>query len=52
MRSSLCTETKSAAAEILLLLPRGVGLGLMPNNPLLTWVSPILAVVLLALIIY
>jgi Fe-S-cluster-containing dehydrogenase component/formate-dependent nitrite reductase membrane component NrfD len=49
---SLYIWTKSIAAGAFLLSAVGVGLGLVPDNPLLTWMSPILAMVFMALTSY
>jgi len=49
---SLYIWTKSIAAGAFLLASVGVGLGLVPDSPLLTWMSPILAIVFLAITSY
>jgi Fe-S-cluster-containing dehydrogenase component/formate-dependent nitrite reductase membrane component NrfD len=49
---SLYIWTKSIAAGAFLLSSMGVGLGLVPDNSLLTWLSPLLAMVFLALTSY
>lgn len=46
---SLYIWTKSIAAGAFLLSWLGVGLGLVPDNPLLTWAAPILALLFLGL---
>jgi Fe-S-cluster-containing dehydrogenase component/formate-dependent nitrite reductase membrane component NrfD len=46
---SLYIWTKSIAAGAFLLASIGVALGLVPDNPLLTWVAPILALLFLIL---
>ena len=49
---SLYIWTKSIAAGAFLLSTLGIGLGLVPDNPLLTWMGPILALIFLALTSY
>jgi hypothetical protein len=49
---SLYIWTKSIAAGAFLLSTLGVALGLVPDNPLLTWVAPILALLFLGLTTY
>jgi formate-dependent nitrite reductase membrane component NrfD/ferredoxin len=46
---SLYIWTKSIAAGAFLLSALGVALGLVPDNPLLTWAAPLLALLFLAL---
>lgn len=46
---SLYIWTKSIAAGAFLLSSMGVALGLAPDNPLLTWMAPILALIFLAI---
>jgi Fe-S-cluster-containing dehydrogenase component/formate-dependent nitrite reductase membrane component NrfD len=46
---SLYIWTKSIAAGAFLLSSLGVGLGLVPDSPLMTWAAPILAILFLAL---
>jgi formate-dependent nitrite reductase membrane component NrfD len=48
-RVSLYIWTKSIAAGAFLLSSVGVALGLVPDNPLLTWAAPILALLFLAI---
>lgn len=49
---SLYIWTKSIAAGTFLLSSMGVGLGLVSDNPLLTWMAPLLALVFLAITSY
>jgi Fe-S-cluster-containing dehydrogenase component/formate-dependent nitrite reductase membrane component NrfD len=51
-RVSLYIWTKSIAAGAFMLSTLGIGLGLVPDNPLLTWMGPILALIFLALTSY
>jgi hypothetical protein len=51
-RVSLYIWTKSIAAGAFLVSAIGVGLGLVPDNPLLTWMAPMLALVFLAITAY
>jgi len=46
---SLYIWTKSIAAGAFLLSSLGVGLGLVPDSPLMTWAAPILAILFLTL---
>jgi Fe-S-cluster-containing dehydrogenase component/formate-dependent nitrite reductase membrane component NrfD len=49
---SLYIWTKSIAAGAFLLSALGVALGLVPDNPLLTWMAPLLALLFLGLTTY
>jgi Fe-S-cluster-containing dehydrogenase component/formate-dependent nitrite reductase membrane component NrfD len=49
---SLYIWTKSIAAGAFLLSSVGVALGLVPDSPLLTWMSPLLAIIFLAITSY
>ena len=49
---SLYIWTKSIAAGAFLLSTLGVALGLVPDNPLLTWMAPMLALLFLGLTTY